>query len=151
MRGLGTAAVSAPAAAGATALGDAILGDNDSEDPAGFTKRGGLGGALGGGLLGAGAGYLLGSGRLRGLAHIPGAGKIASIAEKALPLDNIIADKLRKWATEGGHGMGMKAAGLLGIGGAIGGGHLGASEGMDIDALHNLSRGDEEDNLYEPY
>ena len=144
LRGLGSAAIAAPAAAGATAIGNALLGSPKSDDPAAYTTRGALGGGLGGALLGSGVGYLLGSGRLRGLAHLPFAEKAAESVKKVLPIDNLITDRLRSWASMGSHANGLKSAGLLG--GALGGfgAMTGSSEGMGVDAIRNLQQRDQD-------
>jgi hypothetical protein len=138
LRGLGTAAVTGPAVAEGEALGHAVLGDPKDNDPTGYSVRGAVGGGLGGAALGGGVGYLLGSGRLRGLASLPYAGKIAQTAKEFLPLDNIITDRLRKWAAKPSHTNGLKAAALLGLGGGATAGLHGFYEGMDLDFLNNL-------------
>lgn len=140
LRGLGTAAAAAPMAAGAVSLGHSLLGAPDPEDPVAYSARGALGGALGGGLLGGGLGYLMGGGRLRGLAKIPHAEKIASAAKAALPLDNLIVDHLKRLMMSPSKETAAKAAMMLGLTGAIGGGVEGLMQGSDVDEMHNIER-----------
>ncbi len=145
------AATYAPIAAGTTALGSKIMGAPEEDDPTAFTTRGGIGGLVGGGLVGAGLGALLGSGRLRGLAKLPFAAKAASLAEHELPLDNIIVDKLKKWASHPGGASSGKSAALLAaiLGG--GSGAVGASEGMQLDFARNLARHQSDDGEEDGY
>lgn len=140
LRGLGMGAASAPIAAGATALGQEALGQPNPEDPTGYTKRGALGGAVGGGLMGAGLGYLLGGGRLRGLAKMPMMQKAGRYAEKVLPIDNLITDYLKHYASSPSPEMAKKAATLLGLTGTAVGGLKGLYAGEEADELKNLQR-----------
>lgn len=133
------AATYAPIAAGTTYLGSKIMGAPDEDDPTAFTTRGLVGGLVGGGLLGAGIGALLGSGRLRGLAKLPGlAAHGAEVAAKELPMDNLLVEKLKKWAGNPGGASSAKSAALLAaiLGGGSGG--IGAGEGMQLDYTRNM-------------
>lgn len=134
------AATYAPLAAGSTALGSEVLGAPEEGDPTAFTTRGLVGGLLGGSAAGAGIGALLGGGRLRGLAKLPFAAKAAEVAGRELPLDNLLIDKLKKWAGNPGGASSAKSAALLAalLGGGAGG--IGASEGMQLDFARNLGR-----------
>lgn len=146
LRGLGGAAVAAPVAGGAELLGGAILGTPPGpEEQAGYARRGALGGALGGGLLGGGLGYLLGSGRLRALGQLAPVAKAYETAKEMLPLDNMITDRVKQWASKGGHHSGLKAAGLLGLAGAGFGGATGLDEGMSVDTMHGLDHAQTEE------
>lgn len=136
LRGLGGAAVAAPVAGGATLLGGSILGAPRDDEPAGYSRRGAVGGAVGGSLLGGGLGYLLGSGRLRGLAKLKPVASALEHAKDMLPIDNLVTDQLKKWALKGGHPNGLKGAALLGAGGGLFGGMTGLDEGMGIDTMH---------------
>ncbi len=149
-RGLGTAAASAPIAAGATYLGQKLLGSPGPDEGAAYTLRNALGGGLGGAALGGGMGYLLGSGKLRGLTKLPFAAKAAHVAEEALPLDNIIVDYLKKKALNPSPDAGIRSALMLG---GLGGGYgalSGASEGSELDALRNLDQEDDDARRLSP-
>lgn len=137
------AATYGPLAGGTTALGSKALGAPEDEDAGAFTTRGLVGGLLGGGVLGAAGGALLGSGRLRGLAKLPFAGKVAKVAEKELPLDNLIVDKIKHWAKHPGAASSAKSAALLAAVLGTGAAGVGASEGMQLDYLRNAAHDEE--------
>lgn len=125
---LGTGAVSGLTAGGATALGTQLLGPPGEDEINPYTRRSGLGGALGGSVAGAGIGALLSSGILR---------KAPSLLKwlRQGPGDNIIADQFLKLG-----GKPSTTRTLLGtaLGGATGGtlaGYLAADEGMGIDVM----------------
>jgi len=133
--GLGGAAL----AGGATYLGSKLLGSPEENDPGAYTRRGGIGGAVGGGLVGGGLGYLMGTGKLQKLGALLGKSELGAIlghaAKEELPLDNLVMDKLKAWAGTK-HG-GLKAGALLGAGTGAVAGSMGASEGMEQDFLQN--------------
>lgn len=142
LRGLTAAASAAPFAAGSTLLGSKLLGAPDDDESSAYTLRSALGGGLGGALLGGGAGYLLGRGGLGALSKIPGLVKAAEWAkrEKALPLDNLFVDYVKKQAANPSPQAASKLGLLLGGIGGIGGAVSGISEGGGIDAMRNVNR-----------
>jgi hypothetical protein len=143
--GLGTGAMTGAG----TLIGSSLLGAPDEGEQGGFTKRAGVGGAIGGGLLGAGFGALMGSGAggkvLKALQKLPGYGRAAAVASKELPIDNLATDVLKKWARTPGSSAAKKSAAFLGAGGAGLGGALGASEGMQVDYLQSSGAADPEE------
>lgn len=148
---LGGAAVggglSALGAGGGTYVGGHLLGAPDEEDSAGFTTRGGVGGALLGGLGGAALGAGLGGGLGRVLGKMPFSKKLAA----ELPVDNLIGDYIKKWGASPGMQSAKKSAALLGgVGGAVGG-HMGMDEGMAIDAYNNAIRDEKRRRMMEAY
>jgi hypothetical protein len=114
-------------AAGATAMGGAVMGAPDPEDPGGYSKSGGYGGLIGGGIAGAGLGALIGAGKM----------KVPAITGVT---DNIIAGKLA--ALAGKPSVRNAKIGALIGGGALGGaaGFRGMEEGMQLDFLNNQVR-----------
>lgn len=118
----GAGATSAALGAGATYVGGELLGPASDKDPSAYTKRGGIGGAVGGGLLGAAVGGLAGAGKVK----LP---KFAA--------NNLIGDALAKLAANPSART-AKLGALLG-GTVLGGsaGYLGADEGMQLDFLTN--------------
>lgn len=148
LRGLGTGLMAGGIGAGSSLVGDALLGPANPNDPSAYTKEGAVGGTLGGGLLGAGTGYLLGSGKLAGLAHLPGAASIGKAANSALPLDNLVVDWIKKKMRHPSSSSGLAVAAGLGLLGAGIGGMHGTEAGMDRDTTAHLE--DENDRELVP-
>ncbi len=102
-------------AAGTTALGGAIMGAPEEDDPNAYTRRGAVGGLVGGGVLGAGIGALLTKGRMKA----PG----------------LVGDYFTKLGTKGASGLKQGAA-AGSLGGALGAAYMGSDEGMQVDAIN---------------
>ena len=132
---LGTAALGgvtgATAIPGAAYLGEQVLGAPDEEDTQPYTLRAGLGGAAAGGLGGAALGGLEGSGLSKLAAEAaPG---VAKGLGKALPLDNMLVDLIKRSGGKKGALLGA----LLGAGGL---GYMAADEGQQLDTIRNLAK-----------
>lgn len=129
------AGLSSALAGGSGYLGEAVMPNPSPDDPAAFTNRGAVGGALAGGLLGAGAGALLGS--------KTGVGR--AIQKKILEQvgSGIAAKGIKKFKNP------LIGAGLLGTTGAAIGGYQGADEGMQADYLNNLRQAEKRKLLKE--
>lgn len=107
--------------AGATAAGVGLMGKPEADEPTGYTRRGGIGGAVAGGAVGGGLGALVGSGKM----------KLPSAAPEWLAH---YASKLK-----GGKGALIGAGiGALGLGAAAS--YAGSDEGMPLDFLANEMR-----------
>ena len=135
---LKSALLGGAAAPAGLAAGEAILGSPKPGEANPSTHRGLIGGAT----LGAGAGGLaalyLASGRKIPLTKLGSLGeKIESKAAGFMGADNLIANKLRSWATNPSASNLAKAA-LLGGGAAgVAGGSFSAGEGEESDILNN--------------
>lgn len=116
-------------------LGEAVMPNPSPDDPAAFTNRGAVGGALAGGLLGAGAGALLGS--------KSGVGR--AIQKKII--DNVGRGVVARGITK--LKKPLLGAGILGTAGAAIGGYQGADEGMQADYLNNLRQAEKRKLLKE--
>ena len=104
-------------AGGSTYLGSKLMGAPDTNDPSGFTKRAGLGGAVGGGGIGAILGGLIGG---------------TSAGQKLAP--DVLMPYIKSLKGQRGAAIGA-AIGALGLGGAAG--YKGADEGMQLDFIRN--------------
>lgn len=138
LNALKSGALGAVAAPSGLAAGEAILGHPKDGEVNPYTHRGLVGGAaLGAGLGGLGAAYLA-SGKKFPLAKLGSFG--AQLDEKiagGLSQNNLVANKLRSWASNPSAGNLTKAA-LLGSGvGAAAGGGFSAGEGEEADILSN--------------
>jgi len=127
------------------AVGQEILGqptEQEQEEGSPWTRRAGLGGAIGGGIVGATLGGLHGAGSLRKLAGlIPE--KILARGNRALsdiPTDNVLFDYLKKLGKRPNVTSAIAGATVGGVG--LGGlaGYLGADEGMQADVLEDERR-----------
>lgn len=80
---------------------------------------------------------------------MPFAEKLAARANANLPLDNLLVDRLKSWASSPGMASAKKSAALLGgIGGSLGGAS-GFDEGMQLDYLKNLQEHEKQKKLEE--
>lgn len=129
------AGLSAALAGGSGYLGEKVMPNPDPNDPAAFTNRGAVGGALAGGLLGAGAGALLGG--KTGVSRALRKGIIDQVGR------GVVARGLSKLKSP------VAGAGILGGAGALIAGYQGADEGMQADYLNNLRQAEKKRILKE--
>lgn len=104
--------------AGATATGVGLLGEPGEDEPTGYTRRGGIGGAVGGGIAGGALGAAIGSGKMK--------------------MPSMAPEWLARYASKLSGARGAKiggALGALGLGAAAA--YAGSDEGMPLDYLNN--------------
>lgn len=114
-------------------LGNKLMGQDDSDDPNGNTKRGALGGAVAGGLTGGAIGIGLKNKTIKEAI-------LKRLTEKEVVLKELTESSLLKRGVQAASKKpwlaALAAAGLIGAGAS----YQGADEGMQADFLQNLKR-----------
>lgn len=138
--GLASAALSG----GSTLLGNALMGEPLEGEPGAYTHRGAIGGGAGGAILGAGLGALIGSGKLKTLSgRLPFIEKLVAKSADEIPMNNVLADKIKEWGLTPGTSSALKTAGALGAIGGGAGAYWGGTEGMQSDYVNSQIAEDE--------
>lgn len=134
------ALVSSLLAGTAGLAGDLILGAPGSNETDGYTNRGAIGGLAGGSLVGAAIGSVAASGKLGKMVNALGrtgkvGAKVASGLKGALPEENMVVNKFRKWGADPSKTKTMLGAMLGGSLGSAGSAAMGSDEGMQADFI----------------